>query len=445
MPMRPAKRDELASALAGAFLAGAWSERALARRGASALEPRPVWLLAVVRAVLAGYHRPPHDRPRELGRFIALQLDGLPAARTPWPPPRVRRRFVSEARMAEPRPAWPSAPWPAVGVLAERLELSIGQLEWLADVRSLERSVADERLRNYGYGWHPRGHGLPRLIERPKRRLKEVQRIVLREVLDAVPPHEAAHGFRPGRSATTHAAEHVGRRVVLRFDLEDFFASVAAGRVFGLFRLAGYPESVAHVLTGLCTNATPDSVWSGAPASPDPHARCRLRRRLATPHLPQGAPTSPALANLCAFTLDRRLDGMARAFGARYTRYADDLTISGDRLLVDAAPTVRRLVARIVAAEGFRLRADKTSLVTHAGRQRVCGVVVNERLNVARTEADRLRALLHDARLHGAAAANRRAHPNFAAHVRGRIAWVAALNPDRGRRLLDAYEAVDWS
>jgi hypothetical protein len=347
--------------------------------------------------------------------------------------------------MADPRPSWPVAVWPTAGALADRLELNAGQLAWLADVRALERTVDDERLRNYGYTWMPRAHGLPRLLERPKRRLKEVQRIVLREVLDAIPPHDAAHGFRRDRSATTNAAQHVGREVVLRFDLEDFFAAVTAGRVFGLFRLAGYPEGVAHALTGLSTNAVPDAVWQDAPPSRDPHARSRLRRRLATPHLPQGAPTSPALANLCAFTLDRRLDGLARAFGARYTRYADDLTLSGDGLLVDAAPTVRRLVAEIVEAEGFRLRTDKSSLTTRAGRQRVCGVVVNDRLNVARPEADRLRALLHDARLHGPAAANRALHPHFAAHVRGRIAWVAALNPDRGRRLLAAYEAVDWS
>jgi hypothetical protein len=289
--------------------------------------------------------------------------------------------------MADPRPSWPVAVWPTAGALADRLELNAGQLAWLADVRALERTVDDERLRNYGYTWMPRAHGLPRLLERPKRRLKEVQRIVLREVLDAIPPHDAAHGFRRDRSATTNAAQHVGREVVLRFDLEDFFAAVTAGRVFGLFRLAGYPEGVAHALTGLSTNAVPDAVWQDAPPSRDPHARSRLRRRLATPHLPQGAPTSPALANLCAFTLDRRLDGLARAFGARYTRYADDLTLSGDGLLVEAAPTVRRLVAEIVEAEGFRLRTDKSSLTTRAGRQRVCGVVVNDRLNVARPEA----------------------------------------------------------
>ena len=140
------------------------------------------------------------------------------------------------------------------------------------------------------------------MIERPKARLKEIQRWILREMLVWIPVHDAAHGFVRGRSARTHASAHLGRRLVMRFDLEDFFASVSAARVYGIFRTAGYPEAVAHMLTGLCTNVVPvDEPVSG-----------RLARRLATPHLPQGAPTSPALANLAAYRLDCRLAG----FGA---------------------------------------------------------------------------------------------------------------------------------
>ena len=133
----------------------------------------------------------------------------------------------------------------------------------------------------------------------------------------------------------SHAASHVGEYAVLRIDLADFFASIAAARVHGILRTAGYPESVAHALTGLTTNAVPAQVLaqiagrSGDPRSPAGVAR--LRRRLATPHLPQGAPTSPALANLAAFGVDRRLTGLTAALGLTYTRHADDLTFSGGR------------------------------------------------------------------------------------------------------------------
>ena len=155
--------------------------------------------------------------------------------------------------------------------------------------------------------------------------------------------------------------------------------------------------------------------------------------RLATPHLPQGAPTSPALANLAAFRLDRRLQGLATAAGARYTRYADDLVLSGSHRLHALAP----LVARIAAEEGFRVNPSKTRLMSRAGRQTVTGIVVNERPNVPRAEYDRLRALLHNAARDGPGELDR-------AHVLGRIAWVAALNPARGAKLRRLAADVDW-
>jgi hypothetical protein len=138
--------------------------------------------------------------------------------------------------------------------------------------------------------------------------LKAAQRRVLREVLDHVPAHDAAHGFVAGRSARSHAAAHAQSAVVVRLDLEDFFASVTASRVFGIFRTAGYAEGVAYELTALCTNVVPRGEWAALPRPSDDliAAHWRLGRRLATPHLPQGVPTSPALASLATFMLDRR-------------------------------------------------------------------------------------------------------------------------------------------
>jgi hypothetical protein len=297
------------------------------------------------------------------------------------------------------------------------LELAPGQLEWLADVRGLERTAPDEPLRNYRYAYLPRPAGPPRVIERPKARLKAVQRRILRDILAWVPAHDAAHGFVPGRSALTHAAVHTGRPAVLRVDLEDFFATVTAGRVYGTFRTAGYPEAVAHALTGLCTNVVPVVLDAPFP----------LRRRLATPHLPQGAPTSPALANLAAFMLDRRL----AALGAPYTRYADDLVFSGPH-------RIRGLLAAIAAIardEGFRVNARKTRLMSAGGRQTVTGIVVNARPNVPRDEYDRLKALLHNAARDG---------PGELDRVHVLVAWVASLNPARGEKLRREFAAIDW-
>src|SRR5579875_385458 len=361
-----------------------------------------------------------------------------------------RRRARTPAHGPVTDRGWPIARVESVPELADRLELDLGQLAWLADVRGLERTAADERLRNYRYRWVARRSGLPRLIEAPKLRLKEIQRWILREILAQVPAHDAAHGFTRGRSAITHASLHCGRPAVLSLDLRDFFPSVAAGRVYGIFRTLGYPPSVAHALTGLCTNVTALLAWDALPVSQGHHsggkvpggARFHLGRALATPHLPQGAPTSPALANLSAFGLDRRLTGLAGAFDLRYSRYADDLTLSGAALTGRRSAAVADYAAAIAREEGFALQPRKSRLRTAARRQLVTGVVVNAHPNLARDEYDRLRATLHRLALDGPP------HDDGAvdlrAQLRGRVAWAESLNPARGAKLRRLYEAIEW-
>lgn len=438
-------RTYLSRCVADAFLAGVWDERAMAARVAQALDRRPRWALPVAREVLAVYHRPPADRPRELAAFIALALEVRPPADAEVDPPRVRRWLVPQPAMGRRR--WPVPELATVGALAEWLRVTVGELAWLADARGLEREVDDERLRNYVYAELARRGGLPRVIERPKFRLKAIQRRVLHEILDWIPVHEAAHGFTRGRSAVTHASQHTGRFVVVRLDLEDFFASIRAGRVFGIFRTAGYPESVAYTLTALSTNVVPAEVSRGLAQPSDPRLsgpRFRLGRRLATPHLPQGAPTSPALANLAAFSLDRRLTGLAGALDLTYTRYADDLTFSGSARVLPGANRLRTTIAQIALEEGFIVNERKSTLTTRAGRQQVCGVVVNQHPNVARAEYDALKAILHNAARGGAADQNRSQVPDFRAHLLGRIAWVEQVNPQRGVKLRRRFSAISF-
>jgi hypothetical protein len=448
------ERATLASELARAVLVGQWTAVEVAERGAGCLDRWPQWMSALSLRVLAVHRSPPVERPHELVALIEEFLAEHAAGPEDVEPPRIIR-LERDARAARPARAarrarthdWPIADIGSVGELAARLELSDGQLAWLADVRALERTVPDERLRNYRYAAVPRRSGLPRVIEAPKARLKELQRWVLREVLDHVPPHDAAHGFTRGRSVISHARLHTGRGAIVRLDLSDFFASIAAARVFGIFRTLGYAPAVAHVLTGLCTNTVPQSVWLALPRSADPHLvqrRFWFGRQLATPHLPQGAPTSPAMANLAAFRLDRRLTGLAESWGLRYSRYADDLTFSGPSTLLRSTGRLGAAVSAIAREEGFAINPRKSIVRSAASRQSVCGVVVNVSPNVARTEYDRLKAVLHNAARYGPDSQNHDAVPNFEAHLRGRIAWVSSLHPDRGEMLRRRFAQIDW-
>jgi RNA-directed DNA polymerase len=444
-------RSDLPSALAAAFLAGEWSHDAMKQRAWATLDgdigtrmPRQRWVAQLVHRVRRAYRRPPHDRARELTAFIAATLRELRSAHRAPPP---RYRFLTRGAMADRRP-WPAVPaLDTVGDLAAWLDLDPGQLAWLADVQGRERVADNRRLRHYTYAWIARPDAPVRLLELPKARLKAIQRRLLREVLVHILAHDAAHGFVPGRSVVGHAAAHAGAAAILRFDVEDFFVSLAAGRIYGIFRAAGYSEAVAHTLTGLCTNSVPPGAWADIPVPRTPplqRAHTLLGRRLAAPHLPQGAPTSPLLANLCAFSLDRRLAGLAARLGATYTRYADDLVLSGDRILARHAQRTTATVRAIVADEGLRLNARKTQVMTPSGRQRVAGIVVNVAPNVARDEYDRLKAILHNSARDGPERQNRDHHSDFRAHLQGRIAWVAALNPARGAKLRARFDAIPW-
>lgn len=437
-------RAGLGRCLADAFLAGGWSEQGLVSQATEVLDRPADWFGPLAVEVLAAYHRPPVDRPRELGRFIDRMLARRPPEDEPEPPG-IRRWSSWTPQMGRRR--WPVPVIATVGELATFLGLGDGELAWLADARGLERSVTAERLRNYWYGTIARPGRPVRVIERPKHRLKTVQRQILSEILNWIPAHDAAHGFVAGRSVRSHAAKHTGQYAVARFDLEDFFSSVTASRIYGTMRTAGYPESVAHALTALSTNIVHSGFWASLdrptqPAQIDAHQR--LGRRLATPHLPQGAPTSPALANLAAFGLDRRLAGLAASLDITYTRYADDLTFSGPERLVRSHRALRSAVSEITREEGFTVNQHKSTLMTRGGRQRVCGIVTNQRLNVARGEYDALRAILHNSRVHGPSSQNRHQAPDFRAHLLGRIAWIAALNPARGEKLMRDFASIAW-
>jgi RNA-directed DNA polymerase len=349
-------------------------------------------------------------------RYLDLSLDG------------------SDERLA--RYSFPVLRTPAE--LAQWLEIPVGRLAWLAHRYADDGRPKSEREAHYHYRWLKKRTGGSRLIESPKRTLKQAQRRILREILAKVPPHDAAHGFWTGRSILTNARRHVKQAVLVKFDLANFYPSVTLARVTAIFRSLGYSREASIWLARLTTSALPSNIPF---LKQEPSAVLPYLKR----HLPQGAPTSPALANLSAYSLDVRLSGLARSFGANYTRYADDLTFSGPARFGTSLRDFIPLVRQIVRQERFRLNASKRKVLRSSGALVVTGIVVNEKINVSRREFDRLKALLNNCAKQGASTQNKAGHPHFAAHVRGRIAQVSQLNPARGARLLAVYNQIDWS
>lgn len=271
----------------------------------------------------------------------------------------------------------------------------------------------------------PKRSGGTRTICAPRPALKRVQRKILHELLERLPVHGACQAFVAGRSVVTNATPHQGAALILKLDLVNFFPTIHYRRVEGYFRSLGYPREVASTLAGLTT-----------------HRPCFDGGRVAWPGtMPQGAPTSPALANLLCERLDTRLTGLAAKLGARYTRYADDLTFSFSTAPTRSLGRIAWWIDQICGQEGFRENGAKRRFLRPSNRQQVTGVVVNAGLHVPREARRRLRAILHNCRRDGLEA-QARGRKDFRAYLRGWAAYVNMVDPALGRRLLEEVEEV---
>ena len=359
-------------------------------------------------------------------------------------PPRIIY-YALEPPRSVPRPEWVPHNlfrWRSSGGLAKWLGLLPEELAWFGGSWRQDANTPS-RLGHYGYRWVPKRSGSFRLIEIPKSRLREIQRHLLHNWLEHIPAHQAAHGFLKGRSCMTHAALHQNKAVVIRMDLQDFFSSIPASRVHALFSRLGCPASVARLLTGICTHRTP---WRELNIRENrERIPFRQRQLLNSAHLPQGAPTSPALANLCAFRLDLRLDSLAKAMNVTYSRYADDLVFSGEKALMASAHRFHILVSAIAIEEGFSVNMRKTRTMSAGTRQQITGLVVNQFPNVPRKEYDRLKAVLHNCIVQSSATQNHEKYPDFRAHLLGKISYVASINSSKGARLKKLFEKINWA
>lgn len=207
--------------------------------------------------------------------------------------------------------------------------------------------------------------GTKRDIDTPRTYLKVIQWWILDNILNHVEIAENVFGFVAGRSAVQNAKYHLGAKHVLNVDIRQFFPSITIDQVREIFVSLGYTEDVAEMLAQLC---------------------CLDDR------VPQGAPTSPAIANLVLRGLDERLSSLAEEAGNRYSRYADDLTFSSQQRI---EPAFLDSVQKAVKSTGFDLKPEKTRFSGSEGRMEVTGIVINDKMQPSRVWRKRTRATLH--------------------------------------------------
>ncbi len=273
-------------------------------------------------------------------------------------------------------------------------------------------SVVNSSSSHYREFRLPKRSGGHRTIVAPRRALKLCQRWILDNILSGVKINSAAKGFVPRRSIKSHCSPHIGAPCLLKVDFKDFFPSITKARVISIFRSLGYSDKVSLYLASFCCHGN---------------------------YLPQGGVTSPAISNLVCRRLDTRLDAFARSRGWTYSRYADDLVISGS----DLNHSVVSLVELIAEEEGFRLNSLKTRIYRGEARPIVTGLVLGDtKLAVPRSFKREISKQVYYVSRYGVlshSAKTRSRNPFLISTLLGKIGFWLYIEPDcqRARAMRD--------
>lgn len=210
-----------------------------------------------------------------------------------------------------------------------------------------------------------KNNGGQRRISAPLPLLLSVQQWVLKEILQSIAVHPTSKAYKKGSSIKENARFHKGQECLFKSDVEDFFGSISEFWVFKLFRSLNYTESISRLLAGMCCK-------DGA--------------------LPQGAATSGYLSNIYMYQFDEALFAYCRENKWRYTRYADDIAISGSGIELEG---VKSIVSELLKKHKLRINLRKTRVQRQNTQQKITGVVVNERLSPERDFIRRIRQDLY--------------------------------------------------
>lgn len=296
--------------------------------------------------------------------------------------------------------------------LARHLEVSCGYVQEM--VAMLETDAS----RLYRSWDQTKSSGGTRPIDGPKDKLKYLQKRVNEKILQRTRVSRIAKGGVRGSRLKDNLLPHLGQPMVANFDLKNFFSNITHRQVYRTFVSMGASPDVARVLTRLTT-------FKG--------------------RIPQGAPTSPMLANLVAgyggmLSLDERIIGLCKKYRFHPTRWIDDISLSGSSFLEKFESTLERIMEQ----SGFTPNKKKTNFASKNTSQIVTGHLVNIKPNTRKQPGREIRAMLHKCRTLGPERCAEGSVDHLKSSLRGRIAHIASINPDTGTKLLFEFNSIQW-
>jgi len=304
--------------------------------------------------------------------------------------------------------------------------------------------------------------GTPNSIAAPPRRFRticvpsvtimRVQRWIAQNVLNVIAPHPASFAFAPKRDLVGAARKHLEAKWLVKMDVRHFFESISERQVYFVFRSLGYGALLSFQLARLCTRRSKHLTFDprisrGRGKSGLPY------RRLVQGALPQGAPTSPMLANLVMRKFDERVEKLASQAGWTYTRYADDLAFSRrDQSDRDTAIQLTRQIERELGREGLKNNRLKTSIAPPGSRKIVLGLLVDrEKPRLTREFRDNIETHLYALLSPKIGVSKHLAKRGFAStigmrrHIEGLIAFAHQVDKMYGAALYQSLNSIDWN
>lgn len=281
------------------------------------------------------------------------------------------------------------------------------------ELKSIEKDLGFDARTLYGLSnnisahYHkafiPKSDGTKRKLSVPDFILKQVQKSIADNILAYYPVSRFAKGYVFGSNVRQNAMSHVGKKKVLKLDIEGFFDHIRYSKVKDIvFFKEKFSEQIRILLTMLC-----------------------YYRDV----LPQGAPSSPAITNIIMFDFDEKIGGYCEECGISYTRYCDDMTFSGD---FDEKPIIE-LVKSELKKLGLYLKNRKTTVIPSSKRQTVTGIVVNEKANPTRDYRKKIRREIYYIRKFGfndhLTRIGETNGEKYLDSLRGRVAYVLQISP----------------
>ncbi len=212
---------------------------------------------------------------------------------------------------------------------------------------------------------------------------------------------------------------------MIKIDLKDFFPTITFDRVRGMFQSFGYSGHISTILAMICTYNEKKEIKLD-----DKKKYLSISDRI----LPQGSPASPMITNIICRRLDKRLNGLAKKYGFRYSRYVDDLAFSIENNYDKRIKQFTKYIYKIIQEEGFYINQDKIQFLRKSNQQLLLGLLINnEKINIPKTWIKRFRALLFDAQK---LKDNNRLTAELRNRISGMILWVKSINQNKYKKYI---------